>query len=240
MPHRFLSASAHVIAVAVAIRATGSVSRLSFQTMCNVYHIGRHDTTGGDLAAAVSELAASLPSPLVRKTDPGVVALAGGRVETMRWGFHRAFNPAVNNARADKLDSGMWREACRERRCAVPMSSFYEWGPALPQNTARKQAHEFLPLGDGYLWVAGIWESHPEIGRCYSIVTTEAAPPMTGIHHRMPALLAIEEIAPYLDGAHRWPFQAAGDRLAATPCESPLKQRIPSPPEEGLVQGELF
>jgi len=71
-------------------------------------------------------------------------------------------------------------------------------------------------------------------------VTTEAASPMTGIHHRMPALLVIEEIATYLDATRPWPFQAAGDRLMARPCESPLRQRIPPPPEEGLVQGELF
>jgi len=208
--------------------------------MCNVYHIGRREVSGDDLAAAVSELAASLPSPLVRKTDPGIVSLAHGTLATMRWGFHRAFNPAVNNARADKLDSGIWREAYGERRCAVPMSSFYEWGPALPQNTARKQSHEFRPRDDGYLWVAGIWESHPELGPCYSIVTTEAAPPMTGIHHRMPALIAPDEIADYLDPARPWPFEVTGGQLTTAPCESPLKQPLPSPGDGDLVQGDLF
>jgi putative SOS response-associated peptidase YedK len=35
----------------------------------------------------------------------------------------------INNARSDKLESGMWREAFQEHRCVIPMSMFYEWGP---------------------------------------------------------------------------------------------------------------
>lgn len=209
--------------------------------MCNAYHIGRREIRGDELSAAVSELAAALPSPLVRKTDPGLVVLPGGRVETMRWGFHRPFNPAVNNARADKLGSGMWREASRQRRCAVPMSCFYEWGAA-PVG-GRKQAYEFLDPGGAYLWTAGIWEPHPELGACYSIVTTEAAPPMTGIHHRMPALLAPGGIDAYLDPGAPWDFPAAPCPvpLAARPCPSPLASKTPDQGgSDGLVQGELF
>jgi len=32
----------------------------------------------------------------------------------MRWGFHRSFNPAINNARSDKQEGGMWREEMQE------------------------------------------------------------------------------------------------------------------------------
>jgi putative SOS response-associated peptidase YedK len=81
-----------------------------------------------------------------------------GRVELMRWGFHRGFNPSINNARADKLDGGMWREAFHERRCVIPMTLFYEWGPGSGGRTGKKQAHEFRDPDDDYLWVAGIWE----------------------------------------------------------------------------------
>jgi putative SOS response-associated peptidase YedK len=42
----------------------------------------------------------------------------------MRWGFHRDFNPAINNARSDKLEGGMWKEAFHVRRCVIPMSLF--------------------------------------------------------------------------------------------------------------------
>ena len=64
----------------------------------------------------VSAVAGTLASSLVRKTAPGIVVLADERVEIMRWGFTRHFNPVINNARSDKLVSGMWAEAFRERR----------------------------------------------------------------------------------------------------------------------------
>ena len=53
-----------------------------------------------------------------------------GEVEIMRWGFHRPFNPLINNARSDKLEAGMWADTSRERRCVIPMTLFYEWGLA--------------------------------------------------------------------------------------------------------------
>ena len=71
--------------------------------MCNTYVI-RPKRGAQGLARRVGE--AKLASALVRKSDPGVVARADGRVELMRWGFHREFNPAINNARADKLEGG--------------------------------------------------------------------------------------------------------------------------------------
>lgn len=37
------------------------------------------------------------------------------QVEVMRWGFHRPFNPSINNARSDKLASGMWADALHHR-----------------------------------------------------------------------------------------------------------------------------
>ena len=45
------------------------------------------------------------------------------------------------NARSDKLESGMWADALRERRCAIPMSLFYEWGPG----TGGKKAGSRIP-----------------------------------------------------------------------------------------------
>jgi putative SOS response-associated peptidase YedK len=60
----------------------------------------------------------------VRKSDPGVVVTADLGVEVMRWGFHRSFNPSVNNARSNKLAGGMWAAAFRERRCVIPITPF--------------------------------------------------------------------------------------------------------------------
>ena len=174
------------------------------------------------IAKRVAYAAQRLKSDLVSKSDPGVVMREDGRVEVMRWGFHRSFNPSINNARSDKLESGMWAEAFHERRCVIPMSLFYEWGPAVGGKGGHKQAHEFHDPEDDYLWVAGIWEENPELGPCYSMVTTASSPLMSPIHDRMPALLRPEEMAEYLAGSGRWDFQPFAGPLVVTPCESPL------------------
>jgi putative SOS response-associated peptidase YedK len=200
--------------------------------MCNTYVIGPKRGAQG-LAQRVSEATAKLASALVRKSDPGVVVRADGQVDLMRWGFHREFNPAINNARADKLEGGMWSEAFRERRCVIPMSLFYEWGPG---QGGRKQANEFSNPEEDWLWAAGIWEAHAELGPCYSMVTTGASPLMSPIHDRMPALLLSEEMQDWLAGTGGQEFRPFDGPLVVTPCESPLAKR----PVNGPQQVELF
>jgi putative SOS response-associated peptidase YedK len=87
--------------------------------------------------------------------------------------------------RSDKLEGNMWQEAFHERRCVIPMSLFYEWGP---DSGGRKQAHEFRDPEDNYLWAAGIWEENQQLGPCHTMVTTAASNLMSPIHDRMPAL----------------------------------------------------
>lgn len=201
--------------------------------MCNSYRItpkrGANKGVRGKVAAAAEKLASSL----VRKSDTGVVVLADERVEVMRWGFHRSFNASINNARSDKLERGMWAAALRTRRCVIPASAFYEWGPATGGN---KQAHEFSDPGDDYLWIAGLWEDGPgEAGPCYSMVTTAAGPAMASIHERMPAVLRPDEVRGFLESGGNWDFRPFAGSLVVTPCDSPLKRK--SPPQENPQPG---
>jgi len=112
--------------------------------MCNTYRIELKIKAIKGIAGRVSDAVGQLSSSLVRKSDPSIVALSEGRLEVMRWGFLRSFNPSINNARSDKLESGMWVSSYHERRCVIPMSVFYEWGPGVG---GRKQAHEFHDPG---------------------------------------------------------------------------------------------
>ena len=109
--------------------------------MCNSYRIQPKRGADKGIAKRIAEVAERLKSDLVRKSNPGVVMRADGRVELMRWGFHRSFNPSINNARSDNLESGMWAEAFHERRCVIPMSLFYEWGPHSPTQSHSTLAH---------------------------------------------------------------------------------------------------
>jgi putative SOS response-associated peptidase YedK len=125
----------------------------------------------------------------------------------------------------------MWAEAFRDRRCVIPASAFYEWGPGA---AGKKQAFEFRPPGDAYLWIAGVWEPNPDHGRCYSMITTEAPPIMAPIHDRMPAVLAADEVDAYLNSGP-WALRPFPGELHLAPCASPLKAK-PAGPE----QQELF
>jgi len=93
--------------------------------MCNIYRISPSSKRGKDqgVRGKIAAVAPKLRSAQVRISDPGIVVLAGERVEIMRWGFHRPFNPAINNARSDKLEAGMWANAYRERRCVIPVNT---------------------------------------------------------------------------------------------------------------------
>lgn len=224
--------------------------------MCNLYDIG--PTQNKNRAAwrrRLVEAAESLPRLFgIRKTDPAVVLRVSGGdwvPEIMNWGFERDFNPAVNNARLDKLASPMWRSAIAERRCAIPVSAFYEWSGT----AGHKQTHAFLPAAPEteWLWMAGIWEkrgSGVSSGARFSMITTSAREPVASIHDRMPVVLPEEALEAFLAGEE---FQGAdpettADRAAqwlhrhslvpaiTFRCLNPLKDnRLREPVEEGFL-----
>jgi putative SOS response-associated peptidase YedK len=200
--------------------------------MCNAYRVKPKRSESG-LEAAVSDEIERLPSSLVRRTGRGVVVtMEGGemRPASMRWGFHRPFSDAINNARSDKFSSPVWKESLAHRRCLVPISAFYEWQP-LPNR--KKQAFEFRRADGEWMWIAGIFESSEKYGLCYSTITTEPPGWMEPIHDRMLAVLDFEVATAFLRG-ETLPFAPYAGNLIAEPCESPLKQTSPA------AQGVLF
>ena len=135
---------------------------------------------------------------------PGLV-VAGGQLRSMVWGF--PFKPRdakpgskprpVNNTRADKLDSFMWRYSFAERRCLIPVTEFAE---AEGEKGAKTRTWFALPNEDVFA-VAGIWRDTPEWGPAYSMVMTEACIHVADVHDRMPVILRQQDWADWLDGA---------------------------------------
>lgn len=130
---------------------------------------------------------------------------AGRRLVAMRWGFLPAWYKAPNdgplliNARADTIaEKPAFRQAVRRRRCLVPASGFYEWTPGpdktrLPWYITRTDAAPLI--------FAGIWQDWERDGQSLTtcaIVTCDANPAMARIHHRMPVILAPEDIGLWL------------------------------------------
>lgn len=139
----------------------------------------------------------------------------------MRWGFiphwYKKPNggPLLINARAETIaEKPAFRSACRERRCLIPISGFYEWtrlenGTRLPW-----YIHSDTPLALASIWQD--WEGEDTRHRTCAIVTTGANEPMSKVHHRMPVIVPQDKWGLWLGeegkGAARL-MQAAPDDL---------------------------
>ena len=98
------------------------------------------------------------------------LAVAAGELRSMTWGFPlvlrgkkgKPLNPKpVNNTRADKLDSFMWRPGFAERRCLIPVTEFAE---AEGEKGAETRTWFSVP-DEPVFAVAGIWRDTEEWGR---------------------------------------------------------------------------
>ncbi len=142
----------------------------------------------------------------------------------MRWGLIPAWSkepaggPPQINARSETLaDKPTFRAAYRRRRCLIPADGFYEWQqPATPRG--KKQPYYIHRPDNAPFAFAGLWEtwtaptdaiySHgagksgplPSIDSC-SIVTTSANQRLSGLHDRMPVIVARNDYALWLDSS---------------------------------------
>ncbi|MBN9676390.1 SOS response-associated peptidase [Salipiger bermudensis] len=126
-------------------------------------------------------------------------------LSAMRWGFIPHWyktpgdGPLLINARAETIaEKPAFRAACRERRCLIPASGFYEWTKG--EDDTRLPWY-IQPAEGDVLAFAGIWqdwERDGEMLRTCAIVTTAAAGEMTQIHHRVPVILAAPDWALWL------------------------------------------
>jgi putative SOS response-associated peptidase YedK len=153
--------------------------------------------SGEDLARVFGEAAASAPKARYNIAPPGPVwALAGPpaaelRAGEMRWGYplERGDGGEVIKARAETAyQKPLFRDDWHRRRCALPISGFYEWGG---EDGARQpwlfSAKEGAPMA-----LAAMWRpSHGGDQKAECVVLTRAAEaPVAGIHERMPVLIA--------------------------------------------------
>jgi putative SOS response-associated peptidase YedK len=200
--------------------------------MCNAYDIGGQTGGFSDLVKTQGTRALEpfVSRCLIRRTDQAPVLLEGGDVVLMSWGFRRSGLGVINNSRSDKLQGPMWKEPFEKSRCLVPVTAYYEW----TGSKGNKTTHRFTSPNGETLWMAGLWENSPDVGLCFSMITTEANATVTPIHHRMPALLESDEQEPYLAGEMSF-FAPLPSSLQVTVSANPL---LKNPPTE--IQGDLF
>ncbi len=146
----------------------------------------------------------------IAPTQPVLVVLhreAGREAEHMRWGLVPNWVkdpqdfPLIINARVETLrDKPAFRGSLRHHRCIVPASGYYEWrkGPG-----GKKQPH-YITRADGQpMALAGVyatWEGpNGEVIDTAAIVTVPANGDVAHIHERMPATIAEDAMADWLD-----------------------------------------
>ncbi len=143
-------------------------------------------------------------------TPIATVTSEGGtrRLRTMRWGFLPHWyqsptdGPLLINARAETIaEKPAFRAACRERRCLIPATGFYEWTKDAEGTRWPWYFHD--PSGAPLVF-AGIWQDWERDGETLTtcaIVSTAAGPTMAEIHHREPVTLAPGDWALWLGEA---------------------------------------
>src|SRR5215469_5230742 len=152
-------------------------------------------------------VAPTQPIPLVR--------LAEGKrsFALMRWGFVPAwvddpknFSLLINARGESVLDKPAFRNAMRRRRCLIPADGFYEWqagaasGPKQPYFVRAKRGEDGAapPLAFAGLWETWSGPNGEELDTA-AIVTSDANRTLSAIHPRMPAFVAPEDFARWLD-----------------------------------------
>ena len=171
--------------------------------MCNLYKMDKSAAEVARLFNAVSAEPGNA-RPEVYPGYPGYV-VAEGRVRQMTWGFPLSLKgksgqklkpKPVNNTRADKLDSFMWRFSFQDRRCLIPVTQFAE-----AEGEKGSKTRTWFALPDQPVFaVAGIWRDTDEWGPAYSMVMTEACIHVADVHDRMPVILRRDDWSDWLDG----------------------------------------
>lgn len=141
------------------------------------------------------------PSWNVAPTDPLPVVRYDEKdrersLEVMRWGLIPYWAKDIKigystiNARAEEVETKpAFREAFRQRRCLVPIDSFYEW----KKTETGKQPYAIALAGGRLMALAGLWDSwrspQGERMRSFTIVTTTPNELCATLHNRMPVVL---------------------------------------------------
>ncbi len=129
-----------------------------------------------------------------------VVEFDEREIRSLKWGFPTNFSkrPLIN-ARSETIDKkDTFRDAFFNRRCIIPVDSYYEW-----QEVNGKKIKRRISLdGTSIFSLAGIYNVYTlglEKYLSFVIITTAANPKIASIHDRMPSILEKEVEDIWLD-----------------------------------------
>ena len=116
--------------------------------------------------------------------------------DCMAWGFPRFDGKELLiNARAESaMERKTFRNSVQHRRCIIPAKGFYEWDKS-------KEKFSFERYDSPVLFMAGCYNQYDQDR--FVILTTDATPPVSPVHDRMPLILEPDELESWVldDGA---------------------------------------
>lgn len=104
------------------------------------------------------------------------------------------------NARVETVkEKSAFKRALEKRRCLIPMDGYYEW----QKTTSGKVPYRITTTDQSIFAMAGLWESwQPKDGEkvySFTIITQKPSKRIAHLHDRMPAILAADQEAAWLD-----------------------------------------
>lgn len=124
-------------------------------------------------------------------TAPIVTSKTNTQLSMMKWGFMPEFTKKpIINARAETVDiKPLFRNSFYNRRCLVPVTSFFEW-----ENVEGKKIKRRISIEEENIFsLAGLYgifiDKNNQEYESFTIITTDANEDMKKIHHRMPVIL---------------------------------------------------
>ena len=130
------------------------------------------------------------------------------------------------NARAETAsEKPSFREALRRKRCAVPVSGFYEWR----RTGDRKEPYHVVRSDGAPMLLAGIYAERRDLNSV-AILTCAPNERMAELHDRMPVVLDPGDLALWLDPAIQSPSDVAH---LLGPCPNEWLRAYPVDPRVG-------
>ena len=163
--------------------------------MCGRFHLGFSNKEVQDIVNNLPESDLNVQlrfGDIFPKDVAPVFTAESDKPSLIRWGFERFDKKGVLiNARAETVtDRQTFRKGFLERRCAIPVSGFYEWD----ENKNKK----YFVSGDGnLLYLCGFTKPYDgENG--FIILTKQSTPPVKKYHNRIPVIADKSAIKKYL------------------------------------------
>lgn len=169
--------------------------------MCGRYNLEPFESR--EILEIIRQVQDRVKTGEVYPTNPVPVLLEAGEElapEVTTWGFPRfqGKSGSIINARSETAgERPMFRRCLAERRCVVPTTGFFEWGP---DGAGKKRKYRFNLPGDRALYLAGLWNDYAGEKKCV-ILTTAANSSIEDVHDRMPVLLLRDQLTPWVRDA---------------------------------------